>query len=353
MPEGERKSELWLYWQARAMAVQGQSAAARRLYHRAAGERSLWGFLAAERVGAPYPLESRPVPAAEGRLERIEGSPAGRRIRELRALGRRLDVRRELGALTRGMGPEDLMAAAVLAGRWGLPDLAVATLARSDYWDDLALRFPVDHLALVRRQAEATGLDASWLLAVLRQESAFNPQAVSPAGALGLMQLMPATAREVALSLGERPPGRWDLLRPAVNVRLGSAYLARMHGRFDDHPALAAAAYNAGPARVERWLPEGQTAADVWTATIPFRETRRYVRRVLAYRLIYDHRLGDDPRRLSELLRPVGGTADGGGTEGRAGGEATGRPDPDQGASPPASLRTRAERASSAMTSKK
>jgi soluble lytic murein transglycosylase len=308
MPEGEHKAELWLYWQARAMEAQGQDAAARRLYRQAAGERSLWGFLAAERLGMPHQLESRPTPAAEERLTRIEQSPAGRRISELLALTRGLDARREIQALVRGMDPEDLMAAAVLIRRWGWPDQAIFTLARSGYWDDLELRFPIHHRELVRRQAGETGLDESWIFAVLRQESAFNPQVVSHAGALGLMQLMPATAREVARSLGEPPPSRWALLDPEINIRLGSAYLAHMQARFNDHPALAAAAYNAGPHRVERWLPSRRTAADIWLATIPFRETRRYVRRVLAYRLIYDHRLGREIRPLSALLRPVGGT---------------------------------------------
>jgi soluble lytic murein transglycosylase len=308
MPEGEHKVEQWLYWQARAMEAQGQDAAARRLYRLAAGERSLWGFLAAERVGTPYKLASRPTPAAEERLTRIEQSRGGRRISELLALARPLDARREIQALVRGMEPEDLMAAAVLIRRWGWPDQAIFTLARSGYWDDLELRFPIHHQELVRRQAGETGLDESWIFAVLRQESAFNPQVVSHAGALGLMQLLPATAREVARSLGEPPPNRWRLLDPEVNIRLGSAYLARMQTRFDDHPVLAAAAYNAGPHRVERWLPSHRTAADIWVATIPFRETRRYVRRVLAYRLIYDHRLGREIRPLSALLRPVGGT---------------------------------------------
>jgi soluble lytic murein transglycosylase len=307
MPDGEHKSEQWLYWQARAMAAQGQGAAARRLYRQAARHTSLWGLLAAERVDAPYALESRPTPASDERLARIAQSPAGRRIAELRALGRDLDVRRELHALTGGMGRKDLMATAILARRWGMPDQAAFLLARSGFWDDLELRFPVEHRDLVRRQAVAAGLDESWVYAILRQESAFHPQAVSPAGAIGLMQLMPATAREVALSLSEPPPSRTELLDPQVNIRLGTTYLARMQERFDDHPVLAAAAYNAGPHRVEQWLKDARMDADVWAAIIPFRETRRYVRRVLAYRLIYDDRLGDAIRPLSEIMQPVGG----------------------------------------------
>ena len=99
---------------------------------------------------------------------------------------------------------------------------------------------------------------------------------------------------------------RFQLFEADKNISLGSAYLARMHRRFNDNPVLAAAAYNAGPAKVDRWLPAQPLDADIWVATIPFRETRSYVRRVLAYRLIYDHRLGRPIEPLSELMRPIG-----------------------------------------------
>lgn len=309
MPEGARKSEHWLYWRARALAASDKPEEAARIYRRAAEERSLWGFLAAERIGAPYRLAHRPTPATGEKLARIAQSPAGQRISELRALGRDLDIRRELRWLTRNMEREDLMAAAVLAESWGLRDLAIFTLAKSGFWDDLELRFPIAYPDLVRQQAAATGIDESWIFAVLRQESAFNPGAVSPAGALGLMQLMPATARDLARSLGEPHPSRRQLLDPARNIRLGSTYLARMHRRFDGNPVPATAAYNAGPGRVSSWLPAAPMDADLWIATIPFRETRGYVRRVLAYRLLYDHRLGRKIRPLFELMRPLGGDA--------------------------------------------
>jgi soluble lytic murein transglycosylase len=305
MPKGTRKSEHWVYWQARAHEALGEPDNAQRLYGEAARERSLWGFLAAERLGLPYRFDHRPIPVSEEDTARIENSAAGRRITELRALGRPLDLRRELYHLTRHAGPDDLKALAVLARRWGWPDQAIFILAKSGYWDDLDLRFPILHRDIVSERARAVGLEASWVYAVLRQESAFNPQAVSPAGAIGLMQLMPATARAVARSLGRSSPTRSDLFDPARNITLGSRYLGRMRDRFDDHPALAAAAYNAGPSRVEKWLPTRSMDADIWTAIIPFRETRTYVRRVLAYRVIYDHRLGRTIEPLLTSLPPV------------------------------------------------
>ena len=305
MPEGQRKTEHWLYWQARSEEARGQIEAARKLFAAAAEERSLWGFLAAERLGVPYKLGNDTTPADRRRVACVEQSTFAR-FRELEALGRDVEVGRAWYWLTRDMEPEDLMAAAVLARRHGWPDRAIFALAKSDYWDDLGLRFPLLHQDIVRDHAIETGLDSSWIYAVLRQESAFNSTAVSHAGAMGLMQLMPGTASEVARSLGLPRPTRTRLFDPATNIRLGSSYLARMQRRFGGNPVLATAAYNAGPARVERWLPEQAIDADLWIATIPFRETRTYVRRVMAYRLIYDHRLGIPVRPLHEDMQPIG-----------------------------------------------
>jgi soluble lytic murein transglycosylase len=305
MPEGEWKADLWLYWQARAEEALGRDELAEDLYRQAAGARSLWGFLAAERAGLPYRFDGRPTPADPGRVARIATNPTLGRILELRALDRGADMRREWARLTADLGPDDLMAAAVVARGLGWPDQAIRTLARSGYWDDLELRFPLGYRDLVRAEAAATSLPDAWIYAVLREESTFDPGAGSPAGAVGLMQLMPDTARAVANAAAQRPPSRGDLLDPGTNVALGSAYLAAMGARYGAHPALATAAYNAGPHRVDKWLPASPMPADVWIATIPFRETRDYVRRVLAYRVIYADRLGICPAPLATALGPV------------------------------------------------
>ena len=305
MPDGEGKEDLWRYWQARAEEALGRNELAEDLYRQAAGARSLWGFLAAERSGLPYRLDARPTPADPARVARLSADPALARILELRALDRGAGMRREWARLTADLGPDDLMVAAVVAQGLGWPDQAIRTLAKSGYWDDLELRFPLGYRGLVRAQAAVTGLPEAWIYAVLREESTFDPGAGSPAGAIGLMQLMPETARAVANAAAQRPPSRGDLLDPGTNIALGSAYLASMGARYGAHPALATAAYNAGPHRVDKWLPARPMPADVWIATIPFRETRDYVRRVLAYRAIYADRLGICPAPLGTALGPV------------------------------------------------
>jgi len=306
MPEGEIKRERWLYWLGVAQTFLGQSETAQATLGEAARERSFWGFMAADRLDRPYNLEHRPVPVAPERLRTLAQEPAYRRILALDQLGREVDVRREWRTLASRLDTEELMAAARLAHDRGWHDQAIFMLVRSGYWDDLEIRFPLAYRDLAAEQAWQIGIEPDWIQAVMRQESVFARTIASPAGAVGLMQLMPATAGEVAAELGWPQPSRWDLLDAERNITLGSAYLTRMRDRFG-HAALATAAYNAGPARVERWLPETCMDADLWIARIPFAETRGYVERVLSYRIIYADRLGLEPRRLREFLPPVPG----------------------------------------------
>lgn len=304
MPDGPEKDDRWLYWLGRADEKLGRDQAARRGYERAAAQRSFWGFMAADKIKAPYHLAHNPTPAAPERIREIVLAPAFARIRELASLGRDADVRREWRALTQGMDPQGLEAAAYVADAFRLHDQAIFTLARADYWDDLELRFPLRYKRLALEQAWQVGIEPEWILAVLRQESVFAPKIASSAGAIGLMQLMPTTAGPLAEELGLSAPSRWDLSDPALSITLGANYLAKMRDRFG-HPALATAAYNAGPARVRRWLPQVCTDVDLWIAEIPFAETRRYVERVMTYRVIYAARLGEDAGRLSDWLPAV------------------------------------------------
>ena len=304
MPAGAAKTDRWRYWQGRAESALGRDDAARTSFGQAALGRSLWAFLAADRLGLAYALGSVPTPAEPARIRRLVLTAAYRRIQELKRLGRDPDVRREWRALTRDLDTPDLMAAAYIADVLRWHDQAVFTLARSGYWDDLELRFPLQYRDIVQSQSSRTGLDPDWIFAIIRQESVFARTIASTAGAVGLMQLLPSTAADLAPRLGLPVPSRWDLFDPTRNITLGSSYLARMNDRFG-HPVLATAAYNAGPGQVMRWLPERETAADLWIARIPFAETRAYVERVMTYRIIYAARLGREVPRASALLAPI------------------------------------------------
>jgi soluble lytic murein transglycosylase len=169
------------------------------------------------------------------------------------------------------------------------------------YWDDLQLRFPLAYGDLIASAADANSLSSLFLYAIARQESAFIHDAHSSAGALGLMQLMPATGQQMAEDAGMRIT-RQGLLQPETNITLGSRYLARLMGQFNGNRILTAAAYNAGPNRVKQWLDRNTQVAlpyDIWIETIPFGETRGYVQNVLAYAVIYGYRTGSPAKLLT------------------------------------------------------
>ena len=162
--------------------------------------------------------------------------------------------------------------------------------------------WPRAYRQLIERYARAYRVDPDILQGLIREESRFNPKARSSTGALGLAQLMPATARQVADSLDLPMTGEATLLQPADNVRLGAAYLGQLTKHFGGNVAYAVAAYNAGPRAVERWrhaLPQAEL--DEWVEHIAFEETRDYVKKVLgsysAYKLLY----GNEPAVLRNL----------------------------------------------------
>ena len=166
-------------------------------------------------------------------------------------------------------------------------------MIQSKSWDSLSERFPVAHKDIFTRHARQLDIPISWSLAVARQESAFMPDARSSAGARGLMQLMPSTARIIARTEGIKYSSRSKLLDVDFNIRLGSHYLSWMLVRYNNNRILASAAYNAGPGNVDKWL-DKDLALDAWIETIPFKETRNYVKNVLAYSAIYNYLLDQE-----------------------------------------------------------
>lgn len=292
-PPAARDTRRWRYWRARAHQAAGEPGPARRHLEALAGTRSYYGFRAADRLERDYaftPDELPRDPAAGDQL--LLRRPALHRGLELYAVGPTGLARREWLQGIRGLGTEDLKTAATLAHQQDWHGRAITTVARASHWDDLELRFPLIHRETLHQEAKRHDLDPAWVYAIARKESAFMPDIRSPAGAIGLMQLMPATAAEVAEDLGLPKPSTEDLTDPTLSIRLGTAYLRTLLDRFDGHHVLATAAYNAGPNRVKQWLPtQGKRDATVWIDHIPFNETRGYVRRVLEYTIVFDHRL--------------------------------------------------------------
>jgi len=306
LDETQQQTTRWQYWQGRALEALQQRRQAEEIYLSLAGRRSYYGLLAADRLDLPYRLGEQSSQTKRLDSASMEEYPGIVRARELLSLGRIVAARREWYYATRDMAEWQLQDAARLAQEWGWHDRAITTMARTRHRDDLALRFPLAHRQQITAQAAANGIEAAYAFAIIRQESAFTPDARSPAGALGLMQVLPRTARHIATRMGIPFTQRRELLDIDINLQLGMAYLGQMMRHFNGHPMLAAAAYNAGQYRVDKWIRRDHiTAADIWLETIPVAETRNYVRNVLLFTAIYQQRLGQRPRALHERLTPV------------------------------------------------
>lgn len=304
-PVADEDPPRWRYWRARALTATGEAAAARALLSELAAERDYYGFIAADALGQEYAFGHRTVAPNAAESRAVAAIPGLRRAHEFYQLDRRVQAQREWQFELARLDRRQSEVAAYLAAQWGWTNQTITTLGRIRSYDDLELRFPVLHADIVQKEAARRDLAPAHVFAIIRSESAFVTDARSPAGALGLMQLMPATARETAKRIGLRLARIEQLYRPVENITLGAAYLEQMIARFGGNFVMAAAAYNAGPHRVRQWQRATCIAADVWIETIPFTETRRYVRRALFYSAVYEWRLGREITRLSSVMPPV------------------------------------------------
>jgi soluble lytic murein transglycosylase len=294
LDDTDNKNE-WQYWQAVALKKTARPVPAENIFSLLASQRDYHGFLAADILKQPYQMGNKPLQRDTAALDSLERQAGIVRAHELFRAGKFLYAHREWADATRNFSKEELKLAAILADQWGWHVRAIMTVASTKDYSDLKLRFPLDYENNINSAALDRQLHPTHVYAVIRQESAFNKDALSPAGAMGLMQLMPktgiATAKKYNIPLGNTRL----LYQPDKNIAIGSAYLQQVMEQYDDNIILASAAYNAGPHRVDRWLPKGQAQpADSWIALIPYRETRKYVQRILSYIAIYDWRL-DQP----------------------------------------------------------
>lgn len=300
LPEEQRDSEQWQYWFARALLEQQRTDAAYAVFERLAQQRSYYGFLAAAHVQQPLSLSHTPLHVDDEVLRRVQQLPGVQRAYELLQLDRTLSARREWNALLEHLSATEQRALARIAHEWGWHDQSIYTLGLLQEFDAVVERFPLAFFDLHERYASAAHIDVNWALAVSRRESAFRVDARSHAGAYGLMQLLPSTAKLV-----ERADvSPHDLYQPARNIRLGTRYLANLQRRLDGNWILATAAYNAGIYRVVEWLPAEGMEADRWIELIPYAETRNYVKQVVMYQQIY-HALRTQeyhPQLFAELV---------------------------------------------------
>jgi len=293
LPQDLATTNRWRYWQARSLELaQPQNPQIPLLYKTVARERDFYGFLAADRTQTPYQLNNKPLVISQQLMNKVRNTPGIRRALEFHARGQIVEGRREWYHVSRHFTRDEMVAQARIAYdlRWYFP--AIRTISQAQYWDDLDIRFPMAHRDTLVREAKVRGLHSSWVFAITRQESAFMDDARSSVGASGLMQLMPATAKETARKFSIPLASPTQVLDPDKNIQLGAAYLSQVHGQFNGNRVLASAAYNAGPGRVRQWLRGADHLSfDVWVESIPFDETRQYVQNVLSYAVIYGQKL--------------------------------------------------------------
>jgi soluble lytic murein transglycosylase len=306
IPAEEREGEEWQYWLAIALLQNGDEAGSRTILETLAAGRSYYSFLAADELELPYAFAHAALTPDARVMADLEGREPFVRARELFYVGLESRGRSEWDEAVGLLGSAEKAQAALLAHAWGWHSRAIATVAATGDFDDLELRYPMAYQEEFRTSSQAARVPHSWAYGVARSESLFMPDIRSSAGAVGIMQLMPATGRRTADDLNHPWQGLATLTDPASNIRIGTTYLADMLEKFAYNRVAATAAYNAGPARVEKWLPEsGPEDARIWIENIPYNDTRDYVRRVMVSDAIFNWRLTGRTQRLTGFLGTI------------------------------------------------
>jgi soluble lytic murein transglycosylase len=294
----------WRYWRGRALRELGKRDASDAILRPLAGLPTFYGLLAAEDLGVPASPDWNGFRPSQADLERVRAMPGIQRALLLYHGGLENDALREWAWATRDLDDRGLLAAAQIAVEADVPDRAIFAADRTRQLHDFSQRYPIPHRKTLDVAARQWDLDEAFVYGIIRQESRFLASARSPMGAVGLMQLMPGTARWIARQIPVRPFRPEMLVRPEVNLAMGTYYLHRVLEALGD-PILAAAAYNAGPTRARRWRDAKPLEGAIYAETIPFPETREYVKKVFTNAWYYRHRLTGNAPSLHQLLGTV------------------------------------------------
>jgi soluble lytic murein transglycosylase len=286
----------------------GNAAESEAGFRALADESDYYGFLAADRLDLPYRICPVPMPDDPELVKQIKAKPGIQRALELRLVDLPDFARSEWLNVQRNLDRDGLRGAAAIAMEAGWVDRSVFSMIASGDRQFYDQRFPVIYNNEINQQAQQQQLDSAWLFGIMRSESALDENVISTANAHGLMQITPATARQLTRrhNLAYRTPSQ--LLDGRYNIRMGTHYLRDLLDSYDDSQVVTLSAYNAGPNAAERWLQDRPAMpADIWIELIPYFETREYVPRVLAFTAIYDWRLGNPLRRISSRMPDIGG----------------------------------------------
>ena len=287
MSAEQRNLARWRYWSARAAEAEKNPEVARQLYRSVLSDDNYYSAMAAARLGEEVVPRLETLPLDRTQLAEVGQLPGLVRARELYWAGLRPQAMIEWIRGFDTLSEAARNQAIHLAAQWGWYDQAVATATQQRVFNDYVLLYPRPYDREVQTAAQMASLEPELIYGVLRQESLYRADATSSAGARGLLQLLPETARRTARAWKQPRPSPEDLLEPKVNVRLGAGQLRLLLDRFNGQTPVALAGYNAGPNAAARWLPADSIESDIWIENIPYNETRAYVQRVLWHSVVF------------------------------------------------------------------
>ncbi|HEX5363872.1 MAG TPA: transglycosylase SLT domain-containing protein [Gallionella sp.] len=311
MSPQQQRDPAWQYWKARALQVMGKPQDAQKLLVSLSAGRHFYGQLASdELVGVP--VLSAAEPAYKSTPQDIASTqvlPGIQRTLALYRMGMRTEASKEWSWTLRNFNDRELLTAAEIARRNEMYDRAINAADRTVSTHDFSLRYLAPYRDALQGHIREQGLDEAWVYGLMRQESRFVTAAKSNVGAAGLMQIMPSTASWLARKLGLKDY-RGELIHQLdTNLKLGTYYMKTVLSWFDDSPVLASAAYNAGPSRARRWRGDFPLEGAIYAETIPFDETRDYVKKVMSNTVYYAAQFGNAPRSLKQRMGVVAAKA--------------------------------------------
>jgi len=303
----QRNEGVWRYWKARALKQLGRPDEAEELLEGLSREYNYYGQLAAEELGkkAVAGLAEPGYRASEAEVQVISEMPAIQRTKLLYEMDLRTEAAKEWAWATRKFGDRQLLAAAEVARRYEMYDRSINAADRTVSLHDFNLRYPAPYRDALRENLDKHGLEEAWVYGLMRQESRFATQVRSGAGAAGIMQVMPDTARWVARQIGMKGYRKGLIHQLDVNIKLGTYYMKTVFRQFDENPVLASAAYNAGPQRATQWRGAKPLEGAIYVETIPFDETRDYVRKVMSNTIYYSMLFGQSAQSLKQRLGTI------------------------------------------------
>jgi soluble lytic murein transglycosylase len=302
MSPKEAQEPAWRYWKARALKTLGRAAEAQALLTPLAAEYSFYGQLAAEELGGRGKMPATSYKPNRDEVQAMAKLPGFQRALAFYRLNLRFEGNREWMWAIRAFDDKQLLAAAEFARRSEIYDRAINTADRTRELHDFSMRYPAPYRDVMKGYVSQQQLDEAWVYGLIRQESRFIADIKSSAGAVGLMQLMPATARWVAQKVGLKDYRRPQTANVDTNLNLGTWYLKHVLDTLDNHPVLASAAYNAGPGRARAWRAEEPMEAAIYAESIPFNETREYVKKVMSNASYYGQQFGQTLLSLKDRI---------------------------------------------------